>query len=367
MTILPISVKMLLLFWVSLISSATIIFIFDKFFRKIWLMDHPERYPHEWKRAPIPYWLGIILFLNFLLQSVLFLDLGYKKLIIILVLWAIVAAVSFIDDLETIDIIKIKVHPVLRLLMQIWVWAIIWITSIKIWYISNIFWWIIKLDNYFMQLWDIKIYIIPLFFTIVWYVLVFNSINWSDSIPGLTSGLVEVSFLILIVLTIKLYMQDISLLSRENSEFVLYILAILIPSVFVFWCFDIQKKFLIWDSWTMFLAFMIATIAIISWWKIATAATVLWMYIIDSFYVIIIRLYNKKNPLKWDTIHHLHFRLGKMWFSNAFIRNLVYSLSFLFGIWAIFLDKTGKIIIFCILMVIVFFVTKILSLKNRND
>jgi hypothetical protein len=148
---------------------------------------------------------------------------------------------------------------------------------------------------------------------------------------------------------------------------VLYILAILIPSVFVFWCFDIQKKFLIWDSWTMFLAFMIATVAIISWWKIATAATVLWMYIIDSFYVIIVRLYNKKNPLKWDTIHHLHFRLGKMWFSKTFIRNLVYSLSFLFWIGAIFLDKTGKIIIFCILMVIVFFVTQILSLKNKND
>jgi UDP-N-acetylmuramyl pentapeptide phosphotransferase/UDP-N-acetylglucosamine-1-phosphate transferase len=101
------------------------------------------------------------------------------------------------------------------------------------------------LDSYFIQLAELKIYIIPLFFTIVWYVLVFNSINWSDSIPGLTSGLVETSFLILLVLTIKLYIQDISLLSRENSEFVLYILAILIPSVFVFWCFDIQKKFLI--------------------------------------------------------------------------------------------------------------------------
>lgn len=48
----------------------------------------------------------------------------------------------------------------------------------------------------------------------------------------------------------------------------------------------------------MFLAFMIATLAIISGGKIATVASVLGVYIIDAFYVIFLRLYNKKNPLK---------------------------------------------------------------------
>ncbi|EKE27146.1 MAG: undecaprenyl-phosphate alpha-N-acetylglucosaminyltransferase [uncultured bacterium (gcode 4)] len=158
-------------------------------------------------------------------------------------------------------------------------------------------------------------------------------------------------------------MTDTTFLSKENSEFVLILLSIVVPSVILFWIFD-RKKFLIWDWWTMFLAFMIATLAIISWWKIATVATVLWVYIIDAFYVIFVRLYNKKNPLKWDTIHHLHFRLRNLWFSDVFIRNLVYSLSFMFWLWAIFLDKIGKIIIFSILIIIVVFVTKILSLKK---
>lgn len=163
---------------------------------------------------------------------------------------------------------------------------------------SNIFGGILRLDSYYLQLGDARIFIIPLFFTIVWYVLVFNSINWSDVIPGLTSGLVGVSFLILLVLTVKLYFQDTTPPSRENSEFVLSILAIMIPSVFIFWLFDVRKSFLIGDSGTMFLAFMIATLAIISGGKIATVATVLGMYIIDAFYVILMRLYNKKNPLK---------------------------------------------------------------------
>ncbi len=364
---LPLLEKCLLIAWSSLILSSIVTIFFKKFFKYIWLLDHPEKYPHEWKRAPIPYWMWVVLFINFFLLSLIFLDFSYRKLMIIAVLWLIVTIISFIDDMDTIDISRFKVPPLLRLLVQIWIWWVIWITSIKIWYISNIFWWIIRLDNYFMQLWDLKIYIIPFFFTIVWYVIVFNSINWSDAIPWLTSWLVGTSFLILLVLTIRLYISDISLASRENSQFVLMLLSIIIPSVFILWIFDVRKAFLIWDSWTMFLAFLIATLAIISWWKIATAATVLWMYIIDAFYVILMRLYNKKNPLKWDTIHHLHFRLWKLWFSKAFIRNLVYILSFSFWIGAIFLDKVWKIIIFLILMIIVFFVTKILSLSKPNE
>ncbi|MDD2566011.1 MAG: hypothetical protein PHZ26_03645 [Candidatus Gracilibacteria bacterium] len=363
---LPILTKALFLFGVSIITTSIIVFLFSSLFRKINLLDHPERYPHEGKRKPIPYGMGIILYINFLILCLSFLDVGYKKLLIILVLGGIITLISFIDDLETIDIIKVKVPPIFRLLVQIGIGAIIGITSIKIGYISNIFAGagVINLESYFLQWGAYTIYLIPLAFTIVWYVIVFNSINWSDVIPGLTSGLVEISFLILLVLTIKLYLTDISEVAKENSEFVLLLLSILIPSIIVYWFFDVKKKFLIGDSGTMFLAFMIATLAIISGGKIATAATVLGMYIIDSFYVILMRLYNKKNPLKGDTIHHLHFRLGKLGFSQNFIRNLVYSLSFLFGIGAIFLDKVGKLIIFFILMIIVFLITKILSLKK---
>lgn len=361
---LPLLIKIVFLFGVSTIISSILIFLFDKLFRKIWLMDHPEKYPHEWNRKPIPYWMWIILFINFVLLSISFLDIWYKKLIIILFFGAIIALVSFIDDLDTIDISPFGVPPILRLFIQIAVWAIIWITSIKIWYMSNIFGWVINLSQYYLQLWDFRIYIIPFFITIAWYVLVLNSINWSDAIPWLSSWLVWTSLIVILVLTIKLYFSDLAEISKENSEFVLNILAVIIPSVFILWCFDVNKRFLIWDSWTMFLAFMIATLAIISGWKIATVATVLWMYIIDFFYVILARIYNKKNPLKWDTTYHLHFRLAKLGFSKNFIRNLVYSLSFMFWISAIFLDKLWKIMVFFIMMIIVFFVTKILSLKK---
>jgi UDP-GlcNAc:undecaprenyl-phosphate/decaprenyl-phosphate GlcNAc-1-phosphate transferase len=309
--------------------------------------------------------LGIVLYINFLLISIFFLDLSYSKLIIILILWAVVAIVNFIDDLDTISKTIIKIPPIFRLILQILIGAVIWITSIKIGYISNIFWWILYLDHYYFVLWSIKIYIIPLVFTIAWYVLVFNSINWSDAVPWVTSGLSIIALLIIFILTVKLYFLDTSLVAKENSIFVLQILSILIPSILLLWIFDVKKKFLIWDSGTMFIAFMIATLAIVSGWKIATVASVLGIYLIDAFYVIFMRLYNKKNPLKWDMIHHLHFRLWKMWFSPNFIRWFVYSFSFLFWLWAIFFDKIWKIILFVILTIIIIFITKIVSFKRK--
>lgn len=50
--------------------------------------------------------------------------------------------------------------------------------------------------------------------------------------------------------------------------------------------------------------------------------------------------------------------------SESFIRKFVYSLSFLFGMAAVFLDRVGKMILFAILVAVVFFITKILSLKK---
>ena len=360
---LPILYKSLLLFGVSIFVFSILTLIFTKVFTKAGLLDHPEKYPHEKWRKPLPYWFWIIMFLSFALISVVFLDFAVKKIIFILILWLILAIFNFVDDMDTIWVSKIKVSPLLRLILQIFIGAVIWITSIKIWYISNIFWWITHLDNYFFNIWSIRIYMIPLLFTIAWYVLVFNAINWSDAIPWMTTWLSFVAMIIIAILTIKLYITDTSFLSKENSEFVLEILSIILPMVVLIWVFD-RKKFLIWDWWTMFLGFIIATLAIISGWKVATVASVLWVYIIDAFYVIFIRLYNKKNPLKWDMIHHLHFRLRKLGFSDSFIRNLVYALSFMFWLWAIFLDKIGKIITFSILIIIVVFVTKILSLKK---
>ena len=48
----------------------------------------------------------------------------------------------------------------------------------------------------------------------------------------------------------------------------------------------------------MFIAFIIASLAILVGGKVATVATALGIYLVDAIYVIFARILNKKNPLK---------------------------------------------------------------------
>lgn len=351
--------ELFVIFFVSIFLSLALIFIFKKLFYKINILDNPQKY---WKkRAPIPYSMGIVFFIWFFVLSYFFIDYNYK-LGLIWIFWLIITAISFLDD-------RLNLSPKIRLFIQIFIWAIIWLTSIKIGYVSNIFWWIINLETYYFQIFDLTIYIIPLIFTIIWYVFVFNALNWSDWIQWNTSGISFISFLILFLLWIILFNREINYDLIKNAEFIMKTSLILVWIILPFWYFDFKEKILMWDSWTMFLAFMLATLAIISGGKIATVLVVFWIYTVDAFYVIIKRLLNKKNPLKWD-FTHLHHRLLDIWLTKNQVLFTVYSLSLLFWLTWLFLEKTWKIIVFLIIVVVVIFINKIVEViipKKKNN
>jgi UDP-GlcNAc:undecaprenyl-phosphate/decaprenyl-phosphate GlcNAc-1-phosphate transferase len=216
------------------------------------------------------------------------------KLHIVLILGSILTLVSFVDDLDTIGKSRISIPPIVRLLMQIGVGIVIGITSIKISYISGGFGEIVWLDEYFFRFLlgeqVITIYYIPLLITTLWYILVFNSVNFSDGIPGLTGGFSLISFIILGFLAIKLYLTDTTLASQENSQFILIILAVLVPITLLVTRLDIKRLGIMGDSGTIILGFFIATLSIIAGGKIATAMSVLGIYLIDFIYVIGVRL-----------------------------------------------------------------------------
>lgn len=345
-----------IIFWVSIILSLIFLLISKSIFYKLNLLDKPEKY--WYKRNPIPYWVWIIFFPVFFISTYLFIDYSYK-LLLIWIFWAIVTIISFIDD-------RLEVSAKIRLLIQIMIWAVIWLTSIKIWYISNIFWWIINLETYHIEFFSQSIFLIPLIFTIIWYVFIFNSLNWSDGIKWNTSGISIISFFILFLLASILIWEDDYPWALENSKFIIWICIILIWILLPFWYFDIKEKMLMWDSGTMFLAFMLATLAIIAGWKIATVLVVFGVYAIDAIYVIMTRLLAKKNPLKWD-FTHLHHRLLDIWLSKKKILIIIYSMSFCFWLASLFLEKVWKIIIFIIIAFIVIYIDKILKqiIKNK--
>lgn len=307
-----------------------------------------------------------------------------EKLLVLLILGFIVTAVSFLDDLDTIhkydrDEKSIQprisemqkpretpfaVSPKIRLALQILVGLVVGLTSIKISYVSNIFGGILQLDWLSFRAFGFEVFVIPVLFTIAWYVLVFNSVNWSDGLPGLTSGLTSIAFVVVGILTVRFYFLDQTPALRENSIFVFSILAVCLPATLFGWFLGMRPRMLLGDSGTMFASFILASLALLVGGKVATVATALGVYLIDAFYVIFARLLSGKNPLKGDRIHHLHYRLLAIGMSESAIRWFVWSLAFLFGISAAFLDKIGKIILFVSLMLVIIFVTKILSLKK---
>ena len=344
----------LFIFLVSLFVSFLVFFVIKKLFYKLKILDNPLKY---WKtRAPVPYSMWVVFFISFLILSYFFVDHNYK---LYLIWWfgLLITIISFIDDM-------LNLSPKIRLLIQIIIGLTIWVSAIKIWYVSNIFWWIIDLDSYYLQIFQYKIFIVSLLFTVIWYVFIFNAINLTDWIPGNTSGLSIINFLILFLLWYILFKNDNWDLLQMNSKFIMSMSIILVWIIIPFWLYDVKEKVLMWDSWTMFLAFMLASLSIISGWKIATVLIVFWIYAVDAIYVILRRLYNKKSPLKWD-FTHLHHRLLDLWMTKNQVLIFVYSFSFLFWLIGLFLNKLWKIIIFVFIVFFVIFINRIIH-KFKN-
>lgn len=109
---------------------------------------------------------------------------------------------------------------------------------------SNIFGGIIHLDQFYRFQFSIgqsTFYLLPIGLTCIWYVLVMNAINWSDNGRAMTSSVSLVSCIVLALLSIKLYITDDSSAARANSLFVLSFLSVFIPTLFVFWRFDVKR------------------------------------------------------------------------------------------------------------------------------
>lgn len=208
------------------------------------------------------------------------------------------------------------------------------------------------------------VYLVPLLVTIIWYVLVMNAINWSDNGRAMTSSVGLVTCIILAGLSVKLYLTDTTMASRNNSIFVLSFLAIFIPTLFVFWRFDCRRSCIVGDAGSMCLGFMIATLSIVSGGKIATASIVLGIYFIDAFYVILGRIRSGKNPMKGD-LTHLHHRMAEQGVDYGTQRIIVMALSFFFGLGAIFLDTWGKIILFGLIITVVAYISQIAVVADR--
>lgn len=278
------------------------------------------------------------------------------KLIGLLFGSGILVIISFIDD-------RINLPAWLRLLVQIFVAGIMVIAGIGVETITNPFGGYIALDQFkfFLQFGDTTIQIMALsgLFTLVWILLIVNTMNWLDGIPGLTSGITVIGGLTIFFLSIT------DLVNQPETATLALIVAMIALG---FWFFDFYPpKILIGDSGSMLFGLLLAVLAIFSGGKIATSFLILGFPIMDALYVIVRRIYNKQVPWKggeWDKQRkavHLHHRMLEFGLSERQVLFIIYLLAAIFGISALFLGTQGKFWA----IITIFFMSFILGLILR--
>ncbi|MBT3865086.1 undecaprenyl/decaprenyl-phosphate alpha-N-acetylglucosaminyl 1-phosphate transferase [Candidatus Peregrinibacteria bacterium] len=317
---------------VSFISSFVLVVLAIYLFPKIGLKDRPHLY--GLKRKPIPYYGGVVIFLAFLIVTLWFVELS-TEVVGLLIAGGIIALIGFLDDL-------FKLSPVLRLFVQICAAALLVLFGVGILSISNPLGGAIVLDawNLEFSIFDMRFFV-PIFgaiFTIIWMVLITNTMNFLDGIGGLTSGVTFIAGLTIFFLSTRAGLHA-DLVSQETVAVLALILAFV---SFAFLMFDFPKsKILMGDTGSTFLGFMLAALAIFSGGKVATAFLVLGVPILDVGWVVLRRLFEGKKPWQGD-LTHLHHRLLELGFKEASVLAILYCLSLVFGVLAIVCTSTQQ-------------------------
>lgn len=287
--------------------------------------------------------IGFLIFspetLHFVDEKFLGIDLNLFGLMLAGLVWIIV---GIIDDIKGIK-------PFSKFFWQGVCGLIIVGFGIKIWWLSN-------------PLGGLNIVLGPWTYLLVpmWIGLLMNVLNWFDGIDGLTPGISIITLVVLGILSIN---------PEVNQPATAMLCAILAGSVLGFLPYNwFPAKIFLGDSGSMFLGLAIGVFSIISGAKLATAALVLGVPIIDAFWVIIKRISQKKSPFYADK-SHLHHQFLEAGFNQKQTVLIIYAISAGFGIIALQSGTEGKIRAFgwlLVAMVIIGIILFIRKYKQNN-
>lgn len=322
-----------------------------RLFPKWGLMDKPQKY--GLKRRPIPYYGGSLIVIGFILSVLLFVPIT-PQLIGLIAGGLLLAVISFLDDMYGLS-------PFLRLGVQILAALILVISGIGITSISNPLGESIFLDRYIIDIFY-GISVFGTLFTIIWVVAIVNTMNFLDGVNGLSSGVAVIAALALFLLSIRPGIHyDVA-----SQEIVATISIILFACALAFWIFEFHPaKILMGDTGSIFLGFVLATLAIFSGGKVATAFLVMGFPVLDAFWSIFRRIMAGKSPFKGDLMH-LHHKLLAAGLSERKTLILIYILCALFGGIAVYLESLQKLYAIIVMAILMFILGGFAVKKSRK-
>jgi len=167
-------------------------------------------------------------------------------------------------------------------------------------------------------------------FTVVWTMLLINVMNWFDGLDGLAGS---------IALTAALALFFVSLQVGFVGTATLSLVIVGVTAGFLVWNWYPSKLFM-GTIGSQLLGLLLAATAIISGGKVATAALVLGLPVLDAVIVIIRRLLAGQSPFVADQ-RHLHHRLLKIGLPVPWVVISINVVALTFGVLGIAIPKSS--------------------------
>jgi UDP-GlcNAc:undecaprenyl-phosphate/decaprenyl-phosphate GlcNAc-1-phosphate transferase len=173
--------------------------------------------------------------------------------------------------------------------------------------------------------------------TIFWIVGMINSINWIDGLDGLACG---VAFIAAVTLGI------ISLTTQVGQPLVAVLCFALAGALlgFLRWNFYPATIFA-GTSGVQFVGYTLAILAILGTAKVAVAVLVLGVPIIDTFWIIVRRLSQRRSPFSPDRTH-IHHRLLDLGLSHRATVLVIYGMCVVFALLGLLLSGANQLYAF---------------------
>ena len=291
----------------------------------------------------VVFWLaiGLVLFLDptrldFVRESIWGID---RNLFGLLLGSVILVTVGVLDDLYDLK-------PSWKLLGQIAAAAMIPLFGIEVQRLTN------PLGGPYLELSTALDAVIA----IAWIVLTINVMNFLDGLDGLATGVGSVALLTLAYLALAPFVLQPALA---------FLLLILLAACLGFLPSNWHPaKIFLGDSGSQLIGYLLGVAAIISGGKLATAALVLSLPILDALWAVIRRLLAGRSPFVGDR-QHLHHRLLDLGLPQPVVVLILMAVSGIFGLIALQSRTAGKVNAFVWAVLLMIGLLVVLSIAER--
>ncbi len=315
----------LFIFIASLILALGLSFLIRKIAFYFNIVDRPDS-GRKIHKKEIPLLGGVAIFITFFLFLFLFSDrflsgnLDFRHLLGFFIGALIIMIGGVLDD-------KYNLKPGVQIIFPVLAVVAVIVGGVEIEKITN------PLGGYIYLK---QLFIVGPILIAAWLLGMMYTTKLLDGVDGLVTGIGAIGGLVifLFTLTSKYYQPDIAFAAILLSGAALGFLIL---------NFNPAKIFL-GEGGSLLFGYILGVLAIISGGKIAIALLIMGVPILDTVWTILRRLIRGNNPFRSADKKHLHHRLLDLGLSQKQTVFIFYALSLLFGISALFLQSTGKIL-----------------------